>query len=208
MNLDDFFGKSPNRINPAECTCHSGGAEGADTAFEAAAARWGIPTRAYSYKTKYHESESKVEISQADYEEGVEQVNKANRRLGRFGISRYMNLLARNWAQVKYSRQVFAVGAIVDPGKKDSKGYKNKWKQQIVSGGTGYAVMMAVLSERDVYVFDQGLGSWYRWSYLSEKFVQVDSPEITESQFAGIGTRQLSEVGRAAIDSLFEKTFS
>jgi hypothetical protein len=208
MNLDDVFGKSPKRINAEDCTCHSGGAEGADTAFEVAAARWGITTKAYSYKTKYHESLNKVEISQADYEEGVEQVNKANRRLGRFGISRYMNLLARNWSQVKYSRQVFAVGTIVDPGKKDSKGYKNKWKQQIVSGGTGYAVMMAVLSERDVYVFDQNIGKWHRWSYLSEKFQQVEPPLITENQFAGIGTRQLSESGRAAIDSLFEKTFS
>ena len=208
MGLEDFFGKPHARLRPDACVCHSGGAEGADSEFERVGAIYGVSTRAYSYKTKYHGSPNKVEISDEDYLEGIDKVNLANRRLGRFGIQRYMNLLARNWAQVKYSRQVFAVGAIINPGEKDSKGYKNKWSQQIVSGGTGYAVMMAVLEERDVYVFDQKVSRWHRWSYVSEKFQPLDeTPVISSADFAGIGSRQITQAGVSAIESLFAKSF-
>lgn len=207
MGLEDFFGGPTAGLRPEDCVCHSGGAEGADSEFERVGLIYGVRTNAYSYKTKYHDSESKVEISDEDYAEGIEKVNQANRRLGRFGIQRYMNLLARNWAQVKYSRQVFAVGSIVDPGKSDSKGYRNKWSQQIVSGGTGYAVMMAVLEGRDVYVFDQSLDAWHRWSYVSEKFQRIVTPTISERHFAGIGTRQIRQNGVSAISDLFTKTF-
>lgn len=208
MGLDDFFGEDRRPISPEDCICHSGGADGADTEFETVGALYGVRTRAYSYKTKYHTSDSKVEISEEDYLEGVDKVNRANRRLGRFGIQRYMNLLARNWAQIKYSSQVFAIGAIVDPGAKDSKGYKNKWSQQIVSGGTGYAVMMAVLEERDVYVFDQKTSRWHRWSYVTEKFQPIDgTPRISDKNFAGIGSRQLTDDGRKAVSKLYRETF-
>jgi len=206
-SLDDFFGTGPKKLNPKDCVCHSGGAVGADTVFEEIGAEYGVATHAYSYKTKKHNSPNKVEISEADYEEGIEKINKANRRLGRYGVQKYMNLLARNWAQVKYSRQVFAIGTIIDPGKRDEKGYRNGWKQQVVSGGTGYAVMMAILAERDVYVFDQKRDGWFRWSYVSEKFLTIDPPIINNRNFAGIGSRQLTTNGENAIRSLFEKTF-
>lgn len=208
MRLDDLFGEIRDVLDPKKCTCHSGGAVGADTVFEETAAEWGVKTRAYSYKTKYHNSPNKVEISKEDYDEGVDRIGKANRRLGRNGIARYMNLLARNWSQVKYSSQVFAIGTIIDPGAKDEKGYKNKWSGQIVSGGTGYAVMMGVMEGKDVYVFDQTVCAWHRWSEISEKFVRVEPPVITSTDFAGIGTRNLSEQGEVAIKDLFDRTFS
>ncbi len=58
-----------------------------------------------------------------------------------------MSLFARNWAQVKYSKQVFAIGTIIKAGEKSAKGYKNKSKSDVVDGGTGYAVMMAINQE-------------------------------------------------------------
>src|SRR5690606_25205572 len=97
--------------------------------------------RAYSYKTKYHNSPNKVEISEEDYLDGISEVNKANKFLNRWGIHKYMNLLARNWAQVKYSKQIIAIGRIVDPGQKTSRGYCRSTGQS-VDGGTGYAVQM------------------------------------------------------------------
>jgi len=206
-SLDDFFGLG-STLRPEDCICHSGGAVGADTVFEKVGSEYGVKTYAYSYKTKKHNSPNKVEISDEDYTEGVKQINKANRRLGRYGVQKYMNLLARNWAQVKYSKQVFAVGMIVDPGKRDEKGYRNGWKQQIVSGGTGYAVMMAVLNNRDVYVYEQNLKSWYRWSAISEKFIKLDkTPKILDKNFAGIGTREINADGVAAVKSLYRETF-
>ncbi len=204
--LDDIFGKP--MVRKEFTTCHSGGADGADTAWEDEAVSRGIAVKAYSYRTSSHQSPNKVEISKSDYDEGVAEINKANRRLGRFGISKYMNLLARNWAQVKYSRQIFAIGHIVAAGGKDPKGYRSSAKMETVAGGTGYAVMMGILSEREVYVFCQGKKKWHRWSYNSLRFVELSEvPKITERDFAGIGSRQLTPEGRKAISDVYSATF-
>jgi len=136
----DIFDKKP--IDLTNVTCHSGGAEGSDTAWEKIGEKFDVKTKAYSYKTPKHQSPNKVEISDDDYIEGQSEVNKANKWLNRYGIHKYMNLLARNWAQVKYSEQIFAIGTIIKPGDKNNRGYYNKGKYDVVDGGTGYAVMM------------------------------------------------------------------
>jgi len=196
------------KIDLTRITCHSGGAVGADTVWEEIGEEFGVKTNAYSYRTKSHNSPNKVEISDKDYEEGVVEITKANKKLGRFGIQKYMSLLARNWAQVKYSKQVFAVGTIIKPGEKSTKGYKNSSKNDVVDGGTGYAVQMAINQENDVYVFDQNKDKWFRWSYNSLRFVETkEIPSITEQDFAGIGTREIQSNGVRAIRSVYEKTF-
>lgn len=201
----DIF-KKP--IDLASVRCHSGGAAGSDTEWEQRGLARGAQVFAYSYKTKYHDSECKVEISEEEYNEGVAMIGRANRTLGRYGISKYMNLLARNWAQVKHSSQVFAIGSIVEPGKKGSRGFRNSSKLEAVDGGTGYAVQMAIDSEKEVFVFDQDRNAWHRWSYNSMRFVQMkECPAITEQDFAGIGTREIRQNGIAAIEEVYRKTF-
>ena len=163
----------------------------------------------YSYKTKYHESENKVEISDSDYEEGVKEITKANRVLSRYGIHKFMNLLARNWSQVKYSDEVFAIGTIVEPGKKGSKGFYNKSQLEVVDGGTGYAVQMAIDNRKTVYVFDQEKDKWFRWSYTSLSFRELKgTPVITSENFAGIGTREIKPNGILAIQEVYNLTFN
>lgn len=201
----DIFDKKP--IDLANIICHSGGAEGSDTAWEKIGEKFGVKTKAYSYKTKVHTSSNKVEISDEDYKEGISEVNKANKFLNRYGIHKYMNLLARNWAQVKYSKQVFAIGTIIKPGEKNSKSYYNKGKYDIVDGGTGYAVQMGINNEREVFVFDQVRDKWFRWSYSTLQFVEIkDTPVITNNDFAGIGTRELEPNGLKAIRDIYEKS--
>jgi len=196
------------KIDLNKVTCHSGGAVGSDTVWEEVGEEFGVKTKAYSYRTKYHESKNKVEISDQDYEQGVVEITKANKTLGRFGIHKYMSLLARNWAQVKYSKQVFAIGTIIKAGEKSVKGYKNNSKNDVVDGGTGYAVMMAINQENDVYVFDQTKDKWFRWSYNALRFMETkEVPSITEQDFAGIGTREIQPNGIKAIRDVYEKTF-
>jgi hypothetical protein len=198
-----------NKIDLTNITCHSGGALGADTEWEIGGSTFGVKTRAYSYKTPKHQSPNKVEISEDDYNQGVIEVNKANKFLNRYGINKYMNLLARNWAQVKYSKQIFAIGTIIKPGEKNQKGYYNRGKFEIVDGGTGYCCQMAINNEKVVYVFDQIKDAWFRWSYNSMSFIQLsDVPKITEQDFAGIGTREILPNGISAIKSVYIKTFS
>lgn len=176
--------------------------------FETIGANYGVKTNAYSYKTSYHTGKNKVEISDEDYQQGVDEINKANKVLCRYGISKYMNLLARNWSQVKYSTQIFAIGYIIDPGVKSPKGFYSKSKYQIVDGGTGYAVQMGVNHNKDIYVFDQLKLSWFRWSYISLKFIEIkEEIKIKSENFAGIGTREIKPNGIKAIEDLYQKTF-
>jgi hypothetical protein len=201
----NIFEQKPDLNN---IVCHSGGATGADTYFETLGEIWGVKTHAYSYKTDYHTSKNKVEISQSDFEEGIEEINKANKTLARFGIHKYMNLLARNWAQIKYSKQVFAIGEIINPRQKTSRGYYSKSRHQTVDGGTGYAVQMAINHHREVFVYCQRVKSWHKWSYPSMSFVKLsECPKITTNNFAGIGTRQINSDGISAITDLYKKTF-
>lgn len=207
MGLETLFDEEP--LDLTNIICHSGAAPGADTAWENIGERFGVKTRAYSYKTDYHKSPNKVEISEEEYNEGVDEANKANRHLGRWGIHKFMNLIARDWIQVKYSDQIFAVGYIVEPGKKSRKGYYSKSKYQTVDGGTGYAVMMGINHDKDVFVFDQRELKWFRWSYATMSFLMFpDTPKIATQNFAGIGTRELTDDGVKAIVKVYEKTFS
>jgi hypothetical protein len=195
-------------VDLTNITCHSGGATGADSVWEVIGQKFGVKTKAYSYKTSYHKSPNKVEISEEDYQEGVVEVNKANKHMDRFGIHKYMNLLARNWAQVKYSTQVFAIGTIVEPGQKSSRGFYSKSKIQTVDGGTGYAVMMAINNKKDVYVYEQIKQKWFRWSYSAMKFIQLEeTPTIKTQNFAGIGTREINSFGSQSIEDVYQKTF-
>jgi hypothetical protein len=203
--IDIFNNKE---IDKSKIVCHSGGAIGSDTEWENIGKEFGVKTMAYSYKTSYHLSENKVEISEIDYKEGVEEVNKANKWLNRYGIQKYMNLLARNWAQVKYSDQVIAIGYIVRKGEKNPKGYYNKGKFDMVDGGTGYACQMAINNKREVFVFDQIRDKWFRWSYSSLSYVECDCPKITYQNFAGIGTREIKSNGIMAIKNVYLKTFN
>jgi hypothetical protein len=196
------------KIDQEEFTCHSGGAIGSDTEFEINCEKFKIKVNAYSYKTKSHVSKNKVEISDEDFNEGILEIRKANKFLNRWGIDRYMNLLARNWAQVKYSKQIFAIGDIIEPGGKDKKGYKSNSKIQIVSGGTGYAVMMGILNGREVFVFDQTKLKWFKWSPNSDRFIECQKPIISNPNFAGIGTREINDFGKKEIEDLFLRSFS
>jgi hypothetical protein len=198
-----------NKIDLTNIICHSGGAEGSDFFFETIGEKFGVKTKAYSYKTPYHNSKNKVEISDEDFYEGILEINKANKILCRYGISKYINLLARNWAQVKYSDQVFAIGHIIEPGKKTIKGYYSKSKIQTVDGGTGYCTQMSISNYRMVYVFEQDKDKWFRWSYTSLKFELCGTPPtISSENFAGVGTREIKPNGIKAIEDLYKRTFN
>jgi hypothetical protein len=119
-----------------------------------------------------------------------------------------MNLLARNWAQVKYSSEIFAIGTILNPGEKSKKGYRCNSKYQSVDGGTGYAVQMAICNNKPVYVFDQDKIQWFRWSYTSMSFIKCKTPKIHTQSFAGVGTRKINQHGINAINDLINNTFT
>ena len=168
-------------------TNHSGGAVGADFEWDRQGARFGVVSRHYWHgKRTPH---SNVEITEEEYEEGKRHVLHANRVLHR-RPERYMDLLARNWCQVKYADAVFAVSHL---------------KKGMVEGGTGWAVQMAIDEGKPVYHFDQEREVWF--TYKNGEWVGCDVPVLTRN-FAGIGCRKINASGIKAIGEVYRKTFS
>ena len=177
--------------------CHSGGAAGADFYFETFGKNFNVKTIAYSYKTKHHYSENKRELTQNEFHEGCQMVEKANITLQRFRYHRMINLLARNWFQVKNANEIFAIGSI-----------KRTNEVQFVKGGTGWAVQMAIDSKKPVFVFDQNETRWYYWDFEINRFLVCEfEPKITNENFAGIGTRKINMFGIQAIEDLYINSF-
>ena len=165
---------------------HSGGAVGSDTYWGVIGARYGVISYHYWHGKKT--PNGNVEISLQEYEEGEDRVRKANETLHR-RPERFMNLLARNWMQVKNAEEVFAVG---------------RFKNKMVDGGTGWAVQMAIDCGKPVNFYDQEKCVWGR--HADGRWERVDTPVLTVD-FAGIGTRHLNENGKRAIEDAYHKTF-
>ena len=178
-------------INTEEYFNHSGGAIGADSS-------WDEIGKEYRFNNHFHywylkpnpKSEPQHQITEKIYLEGVKMIEKANLTLKRQNINRYMHLLARNWSQVKNSDSIYAIGFL-------QKNMKS------VSGGTGWAIQMAIDNDSDIYVFEQDKEQWYFWS--EDKFEYCNTPKLTKN-YAGIGTRKINDAGKNAIRNVYEKT--
>ena len=171
-------------------TNHSGGAKGADS-------YWGEVGEKYGVTSKHYHAEGaktpkgNTPVSKENLQEADEHLKKANETLDRrFPTSNeYVNnLLRRNWQQVKNADAIFAIGHI---------------SNNIVDGGTGWAVQMAIDNGKPVHVFDQVTNKWYE--YNNGKWVEESTPVLTPN-FAGIGTRDINEAGKRAIEEVYENT--
>jgi len=175
---------------------HSGGANGADSYWDEIGREYGFNNHIhYWYKKMNPKSEPQHQVTEEDYSEGVKMIEKANLTLKRQSINKYMHLLARNWSQVKYSDTIYAIGKL-----------KNTKKTQ-VNGGTGWAVQMAIDSDKDIFLFDQDMNLWHFWDYDKRKFSFCVTPVLTKN-YAGIGTRDINQSGIEAIRNVYLKTIN
>ncbi len=187
---------------------HSGGAHGSDVIWGFISQLFGVGSiRHYwtgvnnSQKTPY----GNVEISKEDYEQGVTKVTQAGKAM--YGLNGMVRnpLLIRNWCQVKYADAVFAVGTLIGPGTKFKDGSNRTALITQVSGGTGYAVQMAITEHKPVYVFDQVRQQWF--SNVNGQWAKCGVPTLT-TNFAGIGTKELNTAGLKAMIDLFNNSFN
>lgn len=168
---------------------HSGGAKGADSAWDEIGREFGVVNHFhYWYGRMNPKSKPEHEISEEDYQEGILKIYEANKILKRNNFDKYMSLLARNWLQVKNSDAIYAIGYIEN----------NK-----VTGGTGWAVSMGILEDKEIYVFDQHKNCWNFWN--NNKFEYCTTPKLTKN-FAGIGSREITEDGLKAIRNVYTKS--
>jgi hypothetical protein len=176
--------------------CHSGGCPGSDMEWENEACKYGIKTIAYSFYNHVQKGRNPKILSVGELDEGYDHVKLAAKTIGRnpnppFPYIR--NLLCRNWFQVKNAEVVFAVGMFMDHNR--------------VSGGTGWAVQMAIDSKKPVFVFDQIDNKWTTFNYETKRFESIDYIPTIPTNFAGVGTRKINSNGIAAIQNILKHNF-
>lgn len=180
----------------------SGGAAGADTAFGKAAQKAGHQVVHWSFNGH------KVKLKNDVYALSDDQLKEADPFLIRANKSiirtfpatseHTNNLLRRNYYQVKWSQSVYAISSFTD----DSSMLK-------VFGGTAWAIQLYAdrfLYDREsfnnchLYFFDQKSDQWFKW-YRS--WIKIQKPPTPNGVYAGIGSRELTDAGLAAINSLY-----
>ena len=178
-------------MNLKEYTLYSGGAIGSDYAWGYVGSLYGLENinhYYYGWKTPYG---NKL-ITLEEYKEGIKSVEKANETLKRKDYERYLNLLARNWIQVKNSDAIYAI--------------VEKLNNPIVYGGTGWAIQMAIdHNVEDIYIFHQYANVWLKYNYKNKLFDTINTVPILKKSFAGIGTRNLNPNGLQAIIDVCNK---
>jgi hypothetical protein len=185
-------------VNEMKYINHSGGAEGSDMAWEVAGISYGVLTIAYSFPGHTQYGANPYIMDTDELNEGwkaCEIAAKTLRRpLNKVKTNYVKNLFCRNWFQVKYADAIFAIGTMVNGSNK------------LVTGGTGWAVQMAVDNEKQVYLFEQNKLKWMEYNTLHKEFFECDIPTLTPD-FAGIGTRKITDDGLQAILNVYESTF-
>jgi hypothetical protein len=180
-------------IRAGECTLYSGGAHGAEAAFGEAAERAGVREVNFTFhghvQVRTRGAHPLTEQALAAGDVSLAYVSRRLRRSYGEGAT-IRRVLQSLWHQVSNAQVVFVVGAIQEDG--------------TVTGGTGWSVELARMWNKRVWVFDQEKDGWYRWD--ADEWV-AGLPVIDANAFCGTGTRYLTENGRAAIVSLFERSF-
>ena len=195
--------------DPSNYILHSGGAVGADSVWDQIASEYGIPSE---NRIHYYNQETtpigNTQITQEDYEEGRYKVAQAAKAMYGYKYDTMKdNRLIYNWSQVKHSDAIYAIGHIANTSEKLFPNKPNDTRVALkpsVQGGTGYAVEMAIQAGKRVFVYDQVRKSWF--TYREEKWSKIQTP-LLSNNFAGIGTRQISQDGIEAIRKVFENTF-
>jgi hypothetical protein len=174
--------------------CMSGGAPGADLQFGMNAGRAGHYVIHWSFsghKTDAPQSEV-VQLSEDQLTEAHDALEVANASLKRripWQKKWMLNLLRRNYFQVRWSESVYAVSEI-------------DWKTNTVKGGTGWAIEMSKsLALPKIYVYDQKQEAWYVWT--EQEWINTTDPDQPTGVYAGIGSRDLQEGGKLAIRRLY-----
>ena len=189
--------------NPKDYNLYSGGAEGADFMWGEIANKYGIG------KIRHYRPETLDVLTPEQMQEVETAYVAAANRLGRKILNSNTTagkLVRRDYLQAKAADSIFAIGHILRPGEKNSKGYTVRSTIPSVDGGTGYAVQMAIDLHKPVHVYDQVYDQWYRFDYNDNTFVAEDIPTLTP-KFAGVGTREITDKGINAIEQVFQNTF-
>jgi len=234
VNWSSSIGSLTGALRPSNVRGHSGGAAGADTKWDEIGQEFGpVKFNHYYTGTRSEKNAPKGNVDITELQVAVTGASKvaeaANKmwgnkmKVGKIVPYAYATMkderLIRNWAQVYYSDAVFAIAPIGKVGDVWSEDVNKKKEEQrivikseIVQGGTGYAVEMAIQAGKPVYVYNDPNAKaqshlpkgWYTWD--GSQFVAIETPTLTRN-FAAIGSRGMSAEAEQAIRDVYKKTF-
>ena len=190
---DDGQHEAPT-MPPTAYTLLSGGASGAEECFGEIAQEFGLMELNFTFEGRTPKrTRGLVRLTQEELEQGAVSAIYVEAHMHRKYPSTeiFRKTLQSIWHHVSTAREVFAVGWIQD--------------DKTVKGGTGWAVELARVWHKPIFVFDQAKKAWFYWD--DHDWAPTDAPKITERRFAGAGTRDLDEGGRTAIRELFARSF-
>jgi len=179
--------------DPSKFTLYSGGHKGAESEFGKLAAHWGASEVNFSFEGHLLERDSGIRmLTKDELKKGDISMEIVSTRMGRTysKANKIRKVIQSIFHMVNSGYQVFAIG----------------WIQpdNTVKGGTGWGVELAKLFNRPVSVYDQDRNCWFSWK--DHQWVE-DTPVISSKTFAGTGTRNLTDEGKAAISDLFTRSF-
>jgi hypothetical protein len=184
-------------MRAADCILFSGGAPGAEAAFGACAERHAIEEVNFTFDGHV-----------IDRHRGVRMLNHEELLAGDVSLEYVSRLMHRRytespalrrvlqtlWYQVNSGQEIYVIGAIQD--------------DDTVRGGTGWGAEFAKLCNKPLFVFDQDRDRWFAWKDQAWVPCPTGEPVIRHAHFTGTGTRHLAANGRAAIITLFERSFA
>lgn len=184
-------------MTPADCILFSGGAPGAEAEFGACAERHGVEEVNFTFDG--HPIVRHRGVRVLNHEEllagdvSLEYVSRLMHR--RYSDSATIRkVLQTLWYQVNSGQEIYVIGTILD--------------DQTVRGGTGWGAEFAKLCNKPLYVFDQDKNGWFEWT--ADQWAPAGgakAPVITHPHFTGTGTRNITAVGKQAIEDLFTRSF-
>ena len=180
-------------MKPENCVLFSGAANGAESAFGAAAERRGIEEVNFTFAGHKDARDRGIRVlTQAELRDGDVSLGYVSRLMNRQyrDTPLFKKVLQSIWHQVNSGREIFVVGKILE--------------DQTVKGGTGWGAEFAKLHNKPLWVFDQERDSWLKWNGESW---DVSDPVISQTHFTGTGTRFIEDNGRDAIEALFQRSF-
>ena len=168
-----------------EVVMNSGGAYGADTAWDFYARKAGVK------QINHYRDQGNQVLSSSLNKRGIkaavlskEQMDDARNKIFELLGKRYDdtiqgNLQVRNFYQVSSSDGVFAVSTI------------NSTNNGVL-GGTNTAVQLGIMLNKPTHVFDLNTEKWYKYDPNTKVFKEESTPVLTK-KFAGVGTRDIQK---------------
>ena len=177
-----------------ECILFSGAATGAEAAFGEIAERERLTEVNFSFEGHKDARRRGLRVlTPAELNRGDVSLAYVSRLMHReySGKPLFRKVLQSIWHQVNSGQEIYVVGRILP--------------DDTVKGGTGWGAEFAKLCNKPLFVFDQELDRWHRWT--GDSWEIQKEPSITHPHFTGTGTRFLEDNGRQAINELFDRSF-